>query len=277
MSDTTATLPLVSVVISTYREASAGLLQPCVESVRTQTYANFECIIVGDATADAPIIQAMLAEMNDPRFVFHNLDVAGGPKDSGTKPKQHGANMARGKYLCFLDADDSFLPAHIQVLVDAMEADASLDMAFGDTQFYMPFGKAGRELHFTWRHPWNEKARTKLMTRCNFLSSSEPMMRTTSYRACGGIQRDGYLNDWRLWQRLIESGHDKFRHVPGTITRYYAPQPWQFGFLFYLSRGLPFNMARAVEKQQLPGQSGLLTRLFKGKKRAAEVAKQDGR
>src|SRR5690606_41789097 len=63
-------------------------------------------------------------------------------------------------------------------------------------------------------------------------------------------------------------------HVPATITRYSAPHPWQFAFLFYLARGLPFNMSRAVEKQQLPGQSGFLTRLFKGKKRASERSEE---
>lgn len=256
--------PLVSIITSTYKEASSGLLKKAIDSILKQDYSNFECIIVGDATEDAPIIEDMLLELNDLRFKFHNLDTPGGKLDVGTKPKKKGGELAKGEFLCFLDADDEFTPGRLSAMVQTFQKNPALDLVFGDAEVFLE-RDSGKVSTFIWRRKWNDKIKKRLHKKCNLFSSSEPMIKMSSYRKCGGIKREGYIGDWRLWQRLIESNHHQFFHIPLVLTRYRTNRLGHYIFLWYLSKKLPFNMHRSVKLGLVPGHHKLLTRVFKGK------------
>ncbi len=255
--------PLVSVVISTYNEAESGLLQKAVRSVVDQTYTNWECIIVGDATSHAGLIESFLAELNDDRIRFVNRTERGGPLEAGARPKRDGVPLSSGEYLCFLDADDQYTLDHIEALLRPFLDDPQTDLTFGNMLVYCPIG-AKRRLSYVWHGKWNNKMRWRMMNRTNFFGPSTAMIKRTSYDACGGIQPDGFMYDWRLWQRLIRTGHDRFCHVPKTVVHYYAPRLYQFLFLRYISWGLPFNMQRAAEQGKDPNNEGLVRSLYKG-------------
>ncbi len=98
--------PFFSIVIPVYN--TARHLRACLESVRMQTYADWECLCVDDGSADGSC--DLLAEYarKDARFkVFQ----------SG----HHGVSSARnlalanvaGKYVAFVDADDVLLPERL--------------------------------------------------------------------------------------------------------------------------------------------------------------------
>jgi len=100
--------PIVSVIIPTHDRVD--LLPRAVDSVRRQTFADFECIIVDDASSDAtPALGARLAEA-DPRvrYVRHEeIRHAAGARNTGMR-------LARGEYIAFLDDDDEWLPAKLE-------------------------------------------------------------------------------------------------------------------------------------------------------------------
>lgn len=92
-------MELVSIVIPVYKVER--YLERCVDSVRAQTYANMEIILVDDGSPDrcGEICDAYARE--DERIrVIHKEN--GGNGDA----KNAGAAQASGKYLLFVDSDD---------------------------------------------------------------------------------------------------------------------------------------------------------------------------
>jgi glycosyltransferase involved in cell wall biosynthesis len=114
--------PLVTVRVATYNRAEI-LLGRSLASVRRQTYANWEAIVVGDACTDDTA--ARIAELGDPRIRFENLPVRGPyPEDPGARwmvagsgPMNRGIELARGAWLAPIDDDDEWDPDHLEVLL----------------------------------------------------------------------------------------------------------------------------------------------------------------
>lgn len=94
--------PLVSIIIPTYN--CAHLIEETLESIITQTYKNWECIVVDDGSTDHSEVVFKDYELKDKRFRFFSR-----PK---TKPKganacrNIGIEKAKSNYIIFLDADD---------------------------------------------------------------------------------------------------------------------------------------------------------------------------
>ena len=93
--------PKVSVIIPVHN--SEEYLYDCLESVKKQTYDNFECILVVNASKDKSIDICNEYSKNDSRFIVLNTDIPG---------VSHARNMAldiiSGEYLCFIDSDDKY-------------------------------------------------------------------------------------------------------------------------------------------------------------------------
>ncbi len=86
---------IVSVVIPTYNRLSQ--LKHAVNSVRAQDYTTYEIIVVDDGSTDGT---AQWLDKQDIRFLI--LTHTGFPGLA----RNRGAEIARGRYLCFLDSDD---------------------------------------------------------------------------------------------------------------------------------------------------------------------------
>jgi glycosyltransferase involved in cell wall biosynthesis len=99
--------PTFSVVIPTY--GRPRFLADAVSSVLAQTYSDFECVVVDDASAEPATLPA------DPRLRLVRRDRNGGPPAA----RNTGIDNARGQYVAFLDDDDVWLPTR---LADAAEA-----------------------------------------------------------------------------------------------------------------------------------------------------------
>lgn len=94
--------PLVSIIIPTFN--SSKHIKATLNSVLSQTYANWECILVDDGSVD--VTETIVANYNekDSRFQLHKR-----PEDSPKGPssaRNYGVTKAKGDYLIFLDADD---------------------------------------------------------------------------------------------------------------------------------------------------------------------------
>jgi glycosyltransferase involved in cell wall biosynthesis len=115
--------PLVSVLIPTYNRGKL-LVERTLPSVFSQTYQNFEIIVVGDCCPDDT--PQRLAEVKDPRFRFFNLPERGKyPSDpllrwkvAGSVPSNKALDMARGQWIAYLDDDDVFPPNHLERLLE---------------------------------------------------------------------------------------------------------------------------------------------------------------
>jgi len=105
--------PRVSVVTATYNRAN--VLRFSIESLRAQTFADWELLVVGDACTDdtAEVVRSF----DDPRIRFLNLPVNSGEQAT---PNNEGVRQARGEFLAFLNHDDLWTPEHLAVCLDAI-------------------------------------------------------------------------------------------------------------------------------------------------------------
>ncbi len=112
-----STLPLVSVIITTYR--NEAYLPRAVESVLAQTYPNIQLIVVDDNPPDSIARKNTEAVMERyPQAVYRKH-----PRNrNGAAARNTGIRAARGKYLAFLDNDDIYFRSHIADCVAALEA-----------------------------------------------------------------------------------------------------------------------------------------------------------
>src|SRR3954462_5965377 len=100
--------PRVSVIMPSYNTAS--LICACLDSVFTQSFQDFEVIVVNDGSPDNPDLERGLApylEKHAAQIVYirqQNKRCAGA--------RNTAIRQARGEFLAFLDSDDVWLPMH---------------------------------------------------------------------------------------------------------------------------------------------------------------------
>ncbi len=99
--------PFFSVIIPVFNRAHA--LGAALHSVLAQSFADFEIVVVDDGSRDDP--KAVINAIADKRIRFHRQENAG-----GGAARNRGIDLARGRYVAFLDSDDYFLPRHLEVL-----------------------------------------------------------------------------------------------------------------------------------------------------------------
>lgn len=95
--------PFFSVVIPVYNRSER--IMPALLSVRNQTFADWECIVVDDGSKDGPALEQVIASLGDDRFRYIRQDNAGASKARNT-----GFDAASGRFIALLDSDDQFLP-----------------------------------------------------------------------------------------------------------------------------------------------------------------------
>lgn len=97
-------------------------LKPAIESVLAQTYADFEFLIVNDASTDESL--ACIRSYRDPR-----IRLVENPQNLGTsRTMNRGIEMASGTYIARLDQDDVSMPRRIEAQLAYMEARPQLDI-----------------------------------------------------------------------------------------------------------------------------------------------------
>lgn len=96
---------LISIIIPVYN--GEKYIADTIKSVIDQTYKNWELIIVDDGSTDntADIVK----QFNDSRISYIKKNNTG-----VSDTRNVGANLAKGEILCFLDADDVWLPQNLE-------------------------------------------------------------------------------------------------------------------------------------------------------------------
>lgn len=113
--------PLVSIVCPVYRPEITDFLR-AIDSVRAQTYQNWELVLVDDASRDAALAQMMLALGRiDGRIKLIALRKNGGIANATNV----AIKAASGKFIVFLDHDDLLEAGALEILLRAQAATAA--------------------------------------------------------------------------------------------------------------------------------------------------------
>lgn len=116
--------PWVSIVTPTYNRLSD--LFVTIQSVKHQTYRNWEQIIVDDGSSDGTVPELERAAGDDPRIkVYRRKGSIKGPSNC----RNEGVCHSSGKYVIFLDSDDILTPFCLEQRVRFMEDLPQMDFA----------------------------------------------------------------------------------------------------------------------------------------------------
>ena len=102
--------PTVSIIIPFYN--NVDWLNEAVDSVMKQTYKDYEIIVVNDGSKEDI---TLFLEKNPEIIYFYQKNNGAG------SARNKGIDVARGKYIAFLDSDDVWLPQKLEKQVDYME------------------------------------------------------------------------------------------------------------------------------------------------------------
>jgi hypothetical protein len=180
--------PAVSVVMTAFnREA---YIAEAIESVLVQTYPDFELIVVDDASTDRTVAVAREYAARDPR-----VRVAVNERNLGQFPnRNHGASLARGRFLKFHDSDDLLYPHCLEVMIRLLEAEPCA--GFGIT-FTWPGGPA--PIVSTPQMNYRREFLGYGMFMCG---PGSALFRTSVFRGLGGFPTDfGPAGDYVFWLR----------------------------------------------------------------------------
>ena len=121
---------LISVVIPAHN--AEKYLSEAIQSVLEQSYTHLEIIVIDDGSVDdtAEIAQGF---NNSVRYYAQ-------PQAGAASARNWGIELAKGKLIAFLDADDLWAPEKLTIQLEALQADPSLEAVFGHVQNFLETG-----------------------------------------------------------------------------------------------------------------------------------------
>lgn len=111
-------MDLISVIVPVYNVKK--YLGKCIESLLSQTYANFELILVNDGSTDGSDLICKEYKRKDDRICI--IDKANGGLSSA---RNAGIDVCKGKYVCFVDSDDFVSETYLEYLYQMIIKDDS--------------------------------------------------------------------------------------------------------------------------------------------------------
>lgn len=116
--------PEISIIVCTYNRAHH--LNKCIDSVLNQTFPTWELVIVDDGSNDNTfeIVNSYLAKYNNIRYLKHQ-------NKKQCYAKNAGIQASFGRYLTFLDSDDSYKSSHLESRLEYMKAHPEIDLIQG--------------------------------------------------------------------------------------------------------------------------------------------------
>jgi glycosyltransferase involved in cell wall biosynthesis len=206
-----ATLPAISVIVPNYNHGR--YLRQRLDSILEQTYADFELILLDDASSDESreVIDAYAGHPRVTHVVYN-------PANSGCVFKQwnRGVALARGKFIWIAESDDYAAPVFLERTAAVLEKYPGVGLVFCDSYIV---DEAGRELGNTmaWampHEPWGQLAaqpfvpgvafgRDFLTARCAIPNASAVLFRKEVFLGAGGADESlAMTGDWKTWFSL---------------------------------------------------------------------------
>lgn len=202
-----ADAPACSVVMTAYQDFR--FLDEAVASLLRQDFADFELIVVDDASSDPAPVAALAAR--DPR-----IRVLRNPKNVGTAiSANRGIAAARSDIIVRLDSDDVAEPQRLGRLVGALRADPELGLVGSAVTI---IDEAGRPLRLETMPETDLAIRWTLLFHNPFYHSATAFRRA-AWEAAGRYREDEPVSqDHYLWFDMLP--HVRARNLPEPLTRY---------------------------------------------------------
>ncbi len=191
--------PQVSVIIPAYN--CAEFIVETLDSVFSQTFKNYEIILVNDGSLDSEKLEKILMPY------FNNIVYIKQENSGAAAARNTAIKNARGEFLAFLDSDDIWLPEYLEAQINQI-AEKKCDMIYADA---ILFGSlAGKNKTFMEDCPSRGEVTTESLINgeCNIINSGT-VVRRKNVLEVGLLDKDLPRNaseDFDLWFRVARSG-----------------------------------------------------------------------
>jgi len=204
---------LISVIIPAFN-AEDTILR-AINSVRNQNISSLELIVIDDGSADNTVnVVANNIRKNE------SLHLIRMQKNSGVSAARNaGIRAARGKFLAFLDADDTWLPEKLSKQIEVMKKDSSITLVSCNSELISESGIPVKEGHLN-RPPVEGNDAWKTLLMYNFLPTPTVVTLTNLVKEIGGFDEALAVGeDLDLWIKLGLRG--KVVVLKEILTNYY--------------------------------------------------------
>lgn len=195
--------PLVSIIIPTYNHAH--FLTKALTSILDQTYSDWEAIVVNNYSTDNTV--EIVDSFKDSRIKlinYHNNGIIAAARNEGIR-------NATGKYIAFLDSDDSWLPEKLKTCISYLQSGVA-DLVCNDEVLV-----ENDKVLSTWHHgPDSRAPYEKLLFLGNCISTSAVTVKRQAVLDVGLFNEEREFitaEDYDLWLKLSKAGNRfKFIH-----------------------------------------------------------------
>jgi hypothetical protein len=190
--------PSVSVIMPAYNAAS--LISEALNSVLAQTYREFEVIVINDGSPDTQDLEESVRPfLEDIVYIRQDNRRAAGARNTGIR-------RARGQFLAFLDADDSWTPEYLESQMKLFEQTPSLDVVYSDAFYYSDSQSPGRRYMETCPSRGPATLEALLLERCHVCISCTVARKQIILRAGLFDENLPRCDDYDMWLRVASCG-----------------------------------------------------------------------
>jgi glycosyltransferase involved in cell wall biosynthesis len=125
-------MPLFSIIIPLYNKQKD--IAATLKSVFAQAFTDYEIIVINDGSTDRSENEVL--KFDDPRLKYQKIENRGVSQARNT-----GIEMASGKIIAFLDADDHWLPDHLETIYNLHTDFPEAGIIATNYKFIYPDGK----------------------------------------------------------------------------------------------------------------------------------------
>jgi glycosyltransferase involved in cell wall biosynthesis len=188
-------MPRVCVVIPAYN--AALFIDKTLASVASQTYRDFEVVVIDDGSTDGTeaVVNAALSRLSLPGRCLRqeNKKIAGA--------RNAGMRAAQGELIALLDHDDLWYPEKLAAVVAEFDAHPEADLVC----HWENVTRDGQLLRVAKNGPAVKDMYERLLLRGNALSPSCAVFRKEKALSIGGFRENPEFNtveDYDFWMRL---------------------------------------------------------------------------
>lgn len=190
---------MISVLMSVYNE-DVSYLRASIDSILSQTYKNFEFIII----LDNPENVVLRKELEKYKELDTRIKLVFNEQNIGLAMSlNRGLEISKGEYIGRMDADDISVETRFEYQIEYLEQHPDVDILSTNK---ILIGEKGEVWGRGDKLPTQQKKIQQMLKYSNFIVHPSVMMKTISIKQIGGYRNLPTGQDLDLWYRAIDAG-----------------------------------------------------------------------
>jgi glycosyltransferase involved in cell wall biosynthesis len=265
--------PVLSVILPVYN--GLPYLRQAIESVLTQSFNDFELIVINDGSSDGS--QALLETFSDPRIRIVQQENRGLAATLNI-----AISKAGGRYIARQDQDDICLPGRFEKQVGFLEANAGVMLLGTAAEIWQGDSRTERVM----RHAADGPALKFGLLFNNYFVHSSVMLRRSAFDRMGGYSEDKARQppeDYELWSRIarefdVANLSDvlmAYREVPGSMSRT-GNRPFLKNLVQICAENMAIACGSPADSAAILGLANLFHGRYEAVPKSAQLSQMEG-